>query len=99
MDLGFHLALAFLLPGPGWLQFLPDAMLPLLWPVGMLTDSFMRPDGAALVLHRLLHLRGRWAMPAMCAVLLAGVAWPSLAAHWLAHVAVDSLTHDGKEWL
>lgn len=97
LDMSAHAMLAWALPGPWWLQFLPDVVLPALWTCGMLTDQFDDGSGWLLRAHRLLHLRLRpVAFVCMLFLVATAIAYPPLAGAWLAHVAVDRITHDER---
>lgn len=101
LDLGLHVAAAVALPGPWWLQWLPEALSLPLWLHGMVTNRMLPQSSLALRLHRLLHLRGRDALPALVVLLvLANMqAFLTLACvHVLAHASIDHLTH-GEGWL
>lgn len=97
-DVAAHAVLAALLPGPWWLQYVPDALVPVLWLHGMATGRFLRASHPALRAHRALHGRGPvgWAfLAASCVVGLA--IRSSLPLHVAAHAAVDRLSH-GRGW-
>ena len=97
IDLSAHIVLALLLPGPWWLQWLPDVMLPVLWVSSWASNAWL-PDGDwRLEAHRALHLRSGLGGLVACAVLAGGLWWPAILAHAVGHWAVDWLTH-GKEW-
>lgn len=97
LDLCCHALLAYALPGHWWFQFLPDVMLPEMWLHGMVVDAFKPSWSLPLAAHRFLHLRGTYQVPALTALVFVTVWWPELGGMWLAHVAVDSVTH-GEGW-
>jgi hypothetical protein len=100
LDVCCHVLAALFLPGPWWLQFIPDLALPWLWLRSIATDRFADEHDPQLGLHRMLHLRGRhFPFGMLAAVLLSGVfISPAIAAHWLVHVAIDSVTHEHSTW-
>lgn len=101
VDVIGHAVLVFFLPGPWWLQWLPDMLLPVLWIHGMVTNRFLPPHSELINSHRSLH------DPAVPLVLLwvGGVVhaqtllilWVGL--HWAGHVLWDRLTHQDWERL
>lgn len=98
IDAVLHVAAAVWLPGPWWLQYLPDLALPLLWTRSMLTNRRAGDHSLLLKLHRLLHARPPLLGEGVC--LWAGLAFlwfPQLALHAAVHVVVDRLTHD-RRW-
>jgi len=98
VDVLMHLTVAFALPGPWWYQGLPDIMLPVLWTKAMITDTFEPDWSLLLAAHRTLHLRGRLGLLAGIGVVCCAWLWPVLAGQLLAHVAIDTVTHEGA-WL
>lgn len=97
LDVTMHLLAMAALPGAWWFQLLPDVVLPYLWLAGMWTDRFEPEWSLPLGLHRTLHLRGALQVPALVALMLVTLRWPALGGMWLAHVAIDSVTH-GEGW-
>jgi hypothetical protein len=98
VDLGLHVVAAVLLPGPWWCQWLPDAVLPLLWLRGMAINEFDTDASSLLRLHRGLHLRGLcWPLGVLFCACGGLVLGPWLVAQWATHAVIDLFTHRG-EW-
>jgi len=98
VDVCGHVCFAVLLPGPFWLQVLPDAFLPGLAFWSLKTDR-LAPRGATIVhLHRVLHTL---MLPiALTAFWLATQRpiYGSAALQWTAHVIWDQFTHPEAEF-
>lgn len=97
LDAGLHLVAALLLPGPFWLQYVPDICVGVVWWRSWQSGKFLPEADRALVLHRWLHLRGATVGGAALLGLLVGLAGPVCVLHYVVHLAIDRLTH-GKAW-
>lgn len=105
-----HISIAFVivviimrLPWPFMLtQWLPDIYLLFIWPYSMMTKKYVSSDNFFLVGHRSLHR-----LVTCVSLLLLMVCydfsehWKTLPitlllfSNWLAHIGIDSFTHEG----
>lgn len=97
LDAVLHALVAWLLPGTWWFQYLPDAVLPVLWTRSFITNRMAADDDWLLQVHRALHVRP----PSVAVGILLWIgaaAWlsPWLALHVAVHAGIDRLTHDGR---
>lgn len=106
LDIVMHAVAAFLwLPGPWWFQYLPDAVLPVLWLRSMATNRMAGDDDLWLQLHRMLHVKARyfhtgvllWWLLALASGAALDVNIFVLPLHVAVHKAIDWITH-GEGW-
>lgn len=93
IDLALHLTAAVMLPGPWYLQWVPDVLVVPLWLHGMWTGRMLPEDSAVVRAHHVLH---SWIVPALLLLtpVRAGYYVAALGLHWGAHYLIDIVTHD-----
>jgi hypothetical protein len=98
-DAALHVLAALLAPGPWWVQYLPDLLLPALWGHGAATGRFLPADSVLLRALRAAHLRGAWAAAGVAVYVALALALPVLVLPQVAvHLLIDLLTHE-EGWL
>lgn len=84
-------------------QWFPDINLLVMWPHGMITKRYLSESNFFVSLHGDLHDRGFWFWLLLCAVVFhyernfAPIGIIFFFANWLAHLFVDSFTHEEFE--
>lgn len=97
LDLAGHIAIAFWLP-IGWLQFVPDMWLPILFFDSWITSELLSEESTVLVLHKFFHTL--WVPGIFLILAFIDRSYVELVVvlHWTAHVLWDRMTHPEKEF-
>jgi hypothetical protein len=104
-----HIAFAVLIPGPWWFQFLPDAMVPVMFAISWKRDRFLQSQHTGdvhwmVAISKDLHnvLVPYCLLFVIALLLLKGnmeeevriTCW--LCLHWSGHLLIDAFTH--RKW-
>lgn len=94
-DMLGHILMAIVLPGPWWLQFLPDVFVPLLMTKSLVSDKLLPRRNWLVVTNVTMHNIGFMALT--CATILVSTHaikfTLALTLQWGLHILWDIVTH------